>query len=605
MMVPSDVTPARPPALKPVREGTPGESTRKSRLTRLLEELTCSLSPSFPELIPPTHSIAKKLQDNKFNLVVVGQFKRGKSTLVNALVGDHILPTAVVPLTSIVTILHYGSEEKITVSFAGGSSEIIPRKSLPDFVTEKLNPQNAKKVESVDIALPCSFLEGGIQLVDTPGVGSIYAHNTDAANHFLPESDATIFLMTADQPLSIGEVEFLRNVREYVTKIFFVLNKVDMLSEGEKREAADFILDSLSKEMSVPKESIRLFLVSSKTALKGRLQNSDSLQAESNIRSLERSLGDFLEKEKANVIVSAAARRARRIAAEASTLAKLRLKAYSESTESLQKKVDDFRRFRSEIHRRQEDISRVIYTAYNIVTMVEEDRVLFENKMQPELERRFAEMAAQYESAGASDLIDRLNKTIVSLVTEVVDKWRAEEEEQVKEKFNNAVRDLFGRMNELIDDVYQHAAELFNVEFQRLEHYPLFNDESEFYYFILEDIKPSLEELSDAIVKRLPRGIARHLIVRKQKETLRIEFDRQCGRVRYDIVRRIDKSMLKLGKAFSDSVNTHLARIEEIIREAMAMREKNSSDVSGKVREYESALRSISRLHDQFAELEQ
>ena len=75
----------------------------------------------------------------------------------------------------------------------------------------------------VEVELPNGFLKSGVYLVDTPGVGSIYAHNTDTANQFLPESDATIFLMTADQPLSIGEVEFLRNVREHVTKIFFVL----------------------------------------------------------------------------------------------------------------------------------------------------------------------------------------------------------------------------------------------------------------------------------------------------------------------------------------------------------------------------------------------
>ncbi len=602
MMSPTDLQSTSEIGLAPTN--SPGKVDKRMRLIRLLESLTQSLSPSFPDLIPHSVNVASKLRDNKFNLVVVGQFKRGKSTLVNALVGDDILPTAVVPLTSIITILRYGSEEKITVAFAGDVSEVITREQLPDFVTEKRNPNNLKKVESVHIALPCSFLEGGVQLVDTPGVGSIYAHNTDAANHFLPESDATIFLMTADQPLSIGEVEFLRNVREHVTKIFFVLNKVDMLNGTEKQEAADFIRDSLSREMAVPKDNIRLFLVSSKTALKARLQGEKKLEAESHIHALESSLMQFLNEEKSTVMVSSAARRARRIAAEASTLAKLRLKAYSESSESLRNKVDEFRKFRAEIHRRQEDISRVIYTAYNIVTMVEEDRVLFEDKTLPKLEARFDEIAAQYRSSNAPDLIDQLNKAIVSLVTEVVDKWRADEEAKVREKFNSEVKDLYGRMNELIDDVYQHAAELFDVEFQRLEEYPLFNDESEFYYFILEDIKPSLEQLSDAVVKRLPRGIARHLIVRKQKETLRIEFDRQCGRARYDIVQRIDKSMLKLGKAFSDSVNGHLARIEEIIGDAMSMREKNVSETSGKVKEYEAALHIMSRLEAEFSALE-
>lgn len=580
------------------------EKGKKRVLLELLGDLLYYLAVSFPDLVPPAADINKKVQEEKFNLVVVGQFKRGKSTLINALISEDILPTAVVPLTSIVTILRHGPKERVTVNFIDGTKEIISRGELQEYVTEKFNPENAKKVESVEVEHPSKFLKGGVQLVDTPGVDSIYSHNTDVANHFLPESDATIFLMTADQPLSIGEVKFLRNVREHATKIFFVLNKVDMLSGAEQQEAAEFIRDSLSKEMSVGRDNIKLFLVSSKTALCGRLKKDEDLERKSNIQSLEKSLMDFLSKEKSDVMVSVAARRARKIAAEASTLAKLRLKAYSESTESLQKKIDEFKKFKVEIQKRQEDISRVIYTAYNIVNMIEEDTVLFKSKSMPEVEKRFDEIADSCGHLSSSQLIEQLNKAIIQLVTETVDKWRNDEESKVKQKFNAAVEELFNRMNGLIDDVYQHVAELFNVEFQRLENYPLFSDETEFYYFILEDIKPSLEELSDAIVKRLPKSIAKYLIRRKEKETLRIEFDRQCGRVRYDFIQRIDKSMLRLGKVLTDTVNEHVAKIERIIADAMAMREKTSSEASDKIAEYEKKLSQLTYLENRFAELE-
>jgi small GTP-binding protein len=567
----------------------------KGEFLELIENLRQQLSSTFADLLPRIENIAAKISDEKFNLVVVGQFKRGKSTLINALVGENILPTAVVPLTSIVTTLHHGTNEKITVSFADGHAETIGRDRLQEYVTEKLNPENVKNVEQVDIELPCGFLKSGVYLVDTPGVGSIYAHNTDAANQFLPESDATIFLMTADQPLSIGEVEFLRNVREHVKKIFFVLNKVDLLSESEQHESAAFIKDSLSKELSIPHDAIKLFLVSAKSALNNR--------KEGDFEILEKALQNFLSKEKTAVLMDTASRRARRIVVEASTLARLRLKAYSESMESLQKKIDEFRKFRKEIQKRQEDISRVIYTAYNISTMIEEDTVIFKEKTQPEVERRFEEVAARDKHLSSTKFIDALNKAILSLVTEFVDKWRHQEEAKIKDKFNAGVEELFGRMNELIDDVYQHAAELFNVEFQRVESYPLFSDESEFYYFILEDIKPSLEELSDAIVKMLPGGLAKRLIHRKELDTLKIEFDRQCGRVRYDFIRRIDKSMMKLGKTLSDTVNEHLGKIEKIIADAMAIREKTTSEASIKIAEYEDRLSILTELEKKFAEL--
>ncbi|MGO9482073.1 MAG: dynamin family protein [Candidatus Kryptoniota bacterium] len=587
-------------------------SEKKTAFLELIENLRQQLSASFPDLLSRLESIAAKISDEKFNLVVVGQFKRGKSTLINALVGENILPTAVVPLTSIVTILHHGTSEKITVTFTDGHTETIERARLPEYVTERLNPENVKNVGEVDITLPCDFLRNGVYLVDTPGVGSIYAHNTDAATRFLPESDATIFLMTADQPLSIGEVEFLRNVREHVTKIFFVLNKVDLLSEAERREAAEFVNESLANEMEVTQNSIKLFLVSSKSALLARKNAGEELEEKSNpvlerfnreFQSLENALTGFLSREKTGVMMDVASRRARRIVVEASTLARLRLKAYSESMESLRKKIDEFRQFKKEIQKRQEDISGVIYTAYNITTMINEDTAIFEKRTQPEVERRFEEIAARDKHLSSTRFVKALNKAIVQLVTEFVDKWRYDEEAKVKGKFNAGVEELFNRMNSLIDDVYQHAAELFSVEFQRVESYPLFTDETEFYYFILEDIKPSLEELSDAIVKMLPGGLAKHLIHRKELDTLRVEFDRQCGRARYDFIRRIDKSMMKVGNTLSDIVNEHLEKIEKIIADAMAIREKTTSEASVKIAEYEGKLSKLAELEKKLAEL--
>ena len=577
---------------------------RKSFLLELIEDLSLLLSTFSTDLALQTSEIRQKVLEEKFNLVVVGQFKRGKSTLINALLGEDILPTAVVPLTSIVTIIHYAPEEKITVHFIRGTEEIIPRGGLPDYITEKLNPQNAKKVESVEIELPSSFLKGGVQLVDTPGVGSIYSHNTDTSYRFLPKSDATIFLLTADQPLSISEVEFLRNVREHAAKVFFVLNKVDLLSENERKEAIAFIVDSLPKELPFPQEEIRLFPVSARTGLRGKVSKDETLYHQSKIDGLRNSLLDFLAKEKGNFMIKTASRRTRKIIAEASTLIRLRLKAYTESLESLREKIDKFQKFKEAVKKKQEDIGDLIYTAYKIVTMIEEDTVLFKDKSLPKVAKRFEEAASRSRHSNTAQLVQELNRAIIEIVTETVDEWRFEEEAKVKKKFDAGVEDLFGRMNSLIDDVYQHAAGLFNIEFQRMENYPLFTDETEFYYMILEDIKPSLEELSDAIVKRLPKIIAERLIYRKEKEQLMIEFDRQCGRVRYDFIQRIDKSMLRLGKVLTNTVNEHIEKIEKIMVDAMAMREKTSSEVSDMIAKYEEKLSKLADLESKFAELE-
>lgn len=103
--------------------------------------------------------------------VILGQFKRGKTTLINSLIGKEILPSSVVPLTSIVTILKYGEEVRRLVSMDDGNEKKIRIEELSDYVTEKGNPKNIRGVRCARIAYPSPFLEKGILLVDTPRSG--------------------------------------------------------------------------------------------------------------------------------------------------------------------------------------------------------------------------------------------------------------------------------------------------------------------------------------------------------------------------------------------------------------------------------------------------
>src|SRR5262249_19123306 len=159
--------------------------------------------------------LGQRLTAEQFNLVVLGQFKRGKSTLINALLGADLLPTAVVPLTSIVTILRYGPEPGAVVRFLDGRTQEVEVASLAGFVTETENPNNIKGVAQVEVAFPAAVLMDGARLVDTPVVGSVFATNTGATYDYLPEADAAIVVLAADQPISQAELEFLQRVRPY------------------------------------------------------------------------------------------------------------------------------------------------------------------------------------------------------------------------------------------------------------------------------------------------------------------------------------------------------------------------------------------------------
>lgn len=130
--------------------------------------------------------LSEKLTFEQFNLVVMGQFKRGKSTLINALLGAEILPTSIVPLTSIVTILRYGRDSKAVVRYLNDATQEISFLDIPKYVTEKCNPQNKLGVKDVEVFYPSDFVRDGVCIIDTPGVGSVFQHNTDVSYAYLP-----------------------------------------------------------------------------------------------------------------------------------------------------------------------------------------------------------------------------------------------------------------------------------------------------------------------------------------------------------------------------------------------------------------------------------
>ncbi len=134
------------------------------------------------EIFAENVRIQNKLNENVFNLVVLGQFKRGKTTLINSLLGKELLPAAVVPLTSIVTVISYGEMLEITVCFRDDRYDTILLEQLSGYITEAENPNNDKNVKEVHILYPSPYLKEGVRLIDTPGVGSIYQNGVIGKN---------------------------------------------------------------------------------------------------------------------------------------------------------------------------------------------------------------------------------------------------------------------------------------------------------------------------------------------------------------------------------------------------------------------------------------
>lgn len=244
-------------------------------------------------------ALSQRASEGRFYVACLGQFKRGKSTLLNALLGDRILPTGVLPLTAVPTVVRLGTSRGARVRFQGGKWMAIAPEDLPQFVSEELNPENKKGVVGVEVFSPSHLLADGMCLVDTPGLGSVFEGNTVTTQAFVPHIDAAIVVVGADPPISGEEVTLLKKVGKHVRDLLIVLNKADRTSDEERRVAKSFTAKML--EQHLQRRIGPIYEVSAEERLANRGPERDWGQL---VAALER-----LVRESGSDLVRAAARR--------------------------------------------------------------------------------------------------------------------------------------------------------------------------------------------------------------------------------------------------------------------------------------------------------
>ncbi len=214
-----------------------------------------------------------KLQQEKLYLVVVGLFKRGKSSVINSVLGKQLAPVAVTPVTAIVTLFEYSSEKNdAVIRFKDGRTEERKTDEVSRYVNEDENPANEKQVQVVSIFDNAPILKV-VSLVDTPGIGSSFEHNTATTLQFIPKIDAALFLLSADMPISRMDTDFLKELRKTVPKIVFVMNKKDLLSESDFRKLVQHNTQTIAAIMDLPAEQINFISVSAKEYEQGNEGN--------------------------------------------------------------------------------------------------------------------------------------------------------------------------------------------------------------------------------------------------------------------------------------------------------------------------------------------
>jgi ribosome biogenesis GTPase A len=503
-------------------------------------------------------SLERKFASNQLHLAVLGQMKRGKSSFINALMGAEILPTGVLPVTSVITEIKYGVAPEAVILYSTGAREQVDPDTLADYITESGNPGNKRQVASVELAYPSPFLKSGMILIDTPGIGSTHAHNTRTTEDYLEQVDAGIVVLSVDPPITEVESYFIRKVKEEVPKLFFVLNKVDAASADEVSHILRFLEEELSR---LQIESPEIFRLSARRAIEG-LARPVATVTSSGIETFEQRLRTFLLEEKDRVLVRSIALDALHIARSLKFAATIGVRARSMNPEELHLKECAIGELLDQTESEMHEL-RVLLRQHSadILARLERDLTAHVQESVPVVRQHLRLFQSQHPRETGRAFGALLESFLMEEIQTVFRSWRIREDEIVQSLLDILSARFVNRANAILDRLQQAAGTLFEIPVEPVMiHCPL-RMESHLHYRV-ERVFHSL----DSFFLALPRFLLRPIVLGKMQERVWQFLDLNAGRIRYDYIERLRASMTQFEKDLSAGVTMLTESLQSALR---------------------------------------
>lgn len=504
-------------------------------------------------------ALEQKLSKGQLHLAVLGQMKRGKSSLINALLRAKVLPTGILPATAIITEMRYGNTPTATVVYTtGGMRESVTISALSDYITEVGNPGNKKQVASVEVTYPSPFLEGGIVLIDTPGIGSTHAHNTDTTERYLSEVDAGIVVLSVDPPVTELESKFIRDLRQEVPKLIFVLSKTDTASPAEVDEIIKFLATELDR-LGIPSPEIFPLSAHRDLAANG--------QTENGLATFEQRLRTFLSQEKQQVLVHSVAMDLAEIARTLRFAASIGARAGAMSEEDLRNKKAALDRMIAEIEVDIRELRILLRQgSSDLLGGVEGDLTAHVQESVPKVQQHLGVFNSRYPRDTGRAFGALLEDFLMQEVEAVFTRWRIHEDEKIQKQMAMLSDRFVARANGILARLERFAGALFEIPVEHLIIRCPLRVESHL-RFRVERIFYSL----DSFLLFLPRFLLRPIIFRRTRGNVPLLLDTNAGRIRFDYLERLQASISKFEK---DLIGT-LEMVASSLRSALEPQPKD------------------------------
>jgi GTP-binding protein EngB required for normal cell division len=550
------------------------DGTQLERLAQSARELVPLAGAVAPHLAGRAADLAARLEAGRFLISVVGEFKRGKSTLLNALLGRELLPTGVLPLTAVATEVAYGPEH-LSIHHLDGSDEEVAVERLAEFVTEEGNPGNEQRVARAEVRVPAEILRPGATLVDTPGLGSVFRHNTEAAEAELLRTDGAIVVFSADAPFSEQERELLDLLVQRSARTFFVLNRIDHLAPGELDQVRRFVEQGICDALG-RKEP--LFCLSARAALAAKHAGDDGDLAASGFSAFETAVRSFLAEDLVEARLAVARREVTRLAVLLDDATAVEEAALRHTAADLDDRLRRFETAAAE-QRRAFDEDRVLlaHAVEAITTTVGQRLARLAAEPPAAAVQHLGEVAA---STPLRMLEPALRQTVEDLVRAEFEQVRTAEAARAEDAWQAAAADFRARTQARVDAIRQTAEGVFELRLGELQ-VPEVAEERERFFYLFLHLEGVNEAIARSVRRLLPGRVRRRRLTDAAHRELRSELDKHAGRARWDISQRLDGVRLRFEAAMRDQLTEVIDGVLQAAERARERRAALAAELAG------------------------
>jgi len=196
-------------------------------------------------------SILDKIEESQFEIAIFGRVSSGKSSLLNTILQENILPVGVTPVTALPIHIRYGLESKADITFADLPRITVGVDHLFEYATEQENPSNKKRVSKISISLPSPCLKDGIGFVDTPGLGSLATAGAAETKAYLPNADLGVVLIDAGSTLTADDLSTILTLQNAAVPVHVLISKADLVSDEDRNRLIAYVSDQISARSGV------------------------------------------------------------------------------------------------------------------------------------------------------------------------------------------------------------------------------------------------------------------------------------------------------------------------------------------------------------------